>query len=67
MQDFEGYRIHSANINQDNAYSLLAEFDKIDFAYFTPASATDGVTPMDQTTQSRALVAAGLLDSLSRA
>jgi hypothetical protein len=35
VQDFEGYRIHVAGINQDPNYSLIAEYDKIDFAYYS--------------------------------
>ncbi|MBU0507767.1 hypothetical protein KKH27_02875, partial [bacterium] len=34
-QDFEGYRIHCGNINEDGYYSLLGEFDKVNFAYFS--------------------------------
>lgn len=35
QQDFEGYRIHWAAINEDGYYSLLGEYDKVDFAYFS--------------------------------
>lgn len=35
VQDFEGYKILWANVNQDNQYNLLAEFDRVDFAYFS--------------------------------
>lgn len=49
VQDFEGYRIHYADANQDDAYNLLAEFDRIDFAY---KSANDSVMtyPVTDTT-----------------
>ena len=51
QQDFEGYRIHVGNINQDGSYSLLAQFDKIDFAYYSdndslmsiPVESTEGL------------------------
>jgi hypothetical protein len=36
MQDFEGYRVHAANINQETEFDLLGQWDKIDFAYFGP-------------------------------
>lgn len=36
MQDFEGYRVHVSNINQETEFDLLGEWDKIDFAYFGP-------------------------------
>ena len=35
VQDFEGYRIHVGNINQEGSYSLLAQYDRIDFAYYS--------------------------------
>jgi hypothetical protein len=35
VQDFEGYRIHVGNINQEGSYSLLAQYDRCDFAYFS--------------------------------
>jgi hypothetical protein len=35
IQDFEGYRIHVGNMNQENSYSLLAQYDACDFAYFS--------------------------------
>jgi hypothetical protein len=35
IQDFEGYRVHVGNTNQENAFSLLAQFDACDFAYFS--------------------------------
>ncbi len=34
VQDFEGYRIWVSNTSQDNEYSLLEQFDNINFAYF---------------------------------
>jgi hypothetical protein len=43
VQDFEGYRIHVANTNQDPDFSLLAEFDRIDYAYY---SGTDSLMTM---------------------
>jgi hypothetical protein len=35
LQDFEGYRIHFANIDEDEDFSLEADYDKIDFAYYS--------------------------------
>lgn len=34
VQDFEGYRIHVGNYNQDQDFDLLLEVDVIDYAYF---------------------------------
>lgn len=34
VQDFEGYRIYVSNTNDSKDFSLLAEFDRIDWAYF---------------------------------
>lgn len=34
VQDFEGYRVWVGNRNFDEEYTLLAEIDKIDFAYY---------------------------------
>jgi hypothetical protein len=34
VQDFEGYRIWVSNTSFDSEYSLLAEFDNFNFAYF---------------------------------
>lgn len=36
VQDFEGYRVHRGNTPIDTSFSLLAEFDVIDFAWFSP-------------------------------
>ncbi len=35
IQDFEGYSIYMANESQENAYSLLAAYDRVDWAYFS--------------------------------
>ena len=35
QQDFEGYRIYVCNTGLENEYSLVDEFDKINFAYFS--------------------------------
>jgi hypothetical protein len=35
VQDFEGYKILWANVNQDDQYNLLLDVDRIDFAYFS--------------------------------
>lgn len=35
VQDFEGYRVYVANENQENAYGLLADYDRVDWAYFS--------------------------------
>ena len=35
QQDFEGYRIYVSNTGQETEYSFLAEFDKIDWSYYT--------------------------------
>ncbi len=34
-QDFEGYRIYVSNSGLENDYELLADFDVVDFAYFS--------------------------------
>ncbi|RJP80010.1 MAG: hypothetical protein C4524_04300 [Candidatus Zixiibacteriota bacterium] len=34
-QDFEGYRIYVSNTGLEYDYQLLAEFDKVDFAYYS--------------------------------
>ncbi len=35
VQDFEGYRIFVSNSGLEYDYQLLAEFDKVDFAYYS--------------------------------
>ncbi len=35
QQDFEGYRIYVSNTGMENEFSFLAEFDRIDFAYYS--------------------------------
>lgn len=35
IQDFEGYRIYVSNSGLENEFSLLAEFDRIDYAYYS--------------------------------
>jgi len=35
IHDFEGYRVYVANENHENAYSLLAVHDRVDWAYFS--------------------------------
>lgn len=39
VQDFEGYRIWVSNTSQDNEYSLLEQFDNVNFAYFDAGNA----------------------------
>jgi hypothetical protein len=34
LRDFEGYRVWVANDNLENSYSLLGEYDLVDYAYF---------------------------------
>lgn len=34
LRDFEGYRIWVGNDGRENSFSLLGEYDRIDFAYF---------------------------------
>lgn len=34
LRDFEGYRVWVANQNLENGYSLLGEYDLVDYAYF---------------------------------
>ena len=34
-QDFEGYRIYYSNSGLENDFSLVKEYDKVDFAYFS--------------------------------
>lgn len=38
LQDFEGYRIHVATVNQEDNFELLAQFDVEDYAYFADGS-----------------------------
>jgi hypothetical protein len=40
VQDFEGYRVYVSNSGLENDFSLVLDFDRIDFAYF---SATDSM------------------------
>lgn len=47
VQDFEGYRIHMATINLENNYELLAQFDRIDYAYFADGSDSMMTTPVE--------------------
>jgi hypothetical protein len=35
VQDFEGYRIYMSNTGLENDFSLLADFDNVDFGYFS--------------------------------
>ncbi len=35
IQDFEGYRIYVSNTGLENEFSLLSEFDRIDYAYYS--------------------------------
>jgi len=35
VQDFEGYRIYVSNSGLENDFHLLADFDRVDFAYFS--------------------------------
>ncbi len=35
VQDFEGYRIYVGNSNLEDQFSLVADFDKVDYAYFS--------------------------------
>ncbi len=35
VQDFEGYRIYVSNTGLEYDYELLAEFDRVDFAYYS--------------------------------
>jgi len=35
IQDFEGYRIYVSNSGLENDFSLVKEYDRIDFAYFS--------------------------------
>ena len=34
-QDFEGYRIYVSNSGLETEYELLAEYDVVDFAYYS--------------------------------
>lgn len=47
VQDFEGYRIYVANINEENAFSLLAEYDREDWAYFAKYNDSLVTVPQD--------------------
>ncbi len=47
VQDFEGYRVYVSNTNDAKDFSLLAEYDRVDWAYFaihTDSMATIPVT-----------------------
>ncbi len=35
QQDFEGYRVYVSNSGQETEFSFLAEFDKIDYSFYT--------------------------------
>jgi hypothetical protein len=35
QQDFEGYRLYVSNTGQETEFSFLAEFDKIDYSFYT--------------------------------
>ncbi len=35
QQDFEGYRVYVSNTGMENEFTFLAEFDKINYAYFS--------------------------------
>ncbi|MBZ0266386.1 hypothetical protein K8I28_17145 [bacterium] len=35
LQDFEGYRIYVSNTGLETEFSLVAEYDRIDFAYYS--------------------------------
>ncbi|MBL7190347.1 hypothetical protein ISS30_01530 [bacterium] len=35
QQDFEGYKIYMSNTGLENEYSLIDDFDRVDFAYFS--------------------------------
>jgi len=48
QQDFEGYRIHVATVNQENNFELVAQYDKIDFAYFADGTDSMMTVPVDQ-------------------
>jgi hypothetical protein len=50
VQDFEGYRIHAAGVNLENSFELLAQFDRIDFAYFSDESDSMMTIPVEDTT-----------------
>ncbi|MBK8129723.1 MAG: hypothetical protein IPK53_12765 [bacterium] len=47
-QDFEGYRIHVATVNQEQDFELVAQFDRIDFAYFADGTDSMMTIPVDQ-------------------
>ncbi len=49
-QDFEGYRIHMATVNQENNFELLAQYDRIDFAYFAVGTDSMMTVPVTDTT-----------------
>jgi hypothetical protein len=58
-RDFEGYRVWVADENLEDRYSLLAEYDRVDFAYFDsqgllrtrPDGRGLGVAPPDTTAE----------------
>ena len=36
IQDFEGYRVYVSNTGLENDYSFLAEYDRLDYSYYSP-------------------------------
>jgi len=50
IQDFEGYRIHVATVNQEQFFELKAQFDQIDFAYFSNDRDSMMTIPVTDTT-----------------
>jgi len=59
VQDFEGYRVYVGNSNLEEQFSLVADFDRVDYAYFSetdslvsfpdprPAGTGEGYAPPD--------------------
>jgi hypothetical protein len=62
VQDFEGYKILWANVNQDDQYNLLDEFDLVDFAYFSIDTDSMMTIPVNKAMYD-SLMAAGRGDS----
>lgn len=68
VQDFEGYSIHFGNVNLDNSFSLLATFDKIDYAYYGPNGAmlTIPVETMNPDTLPQTIVVNNVVGTLGK-
>ncbi len=51
VQDFEGYRVYVANTHEERAFSLLAQFDRKDWAYFATHNDSLATIPLEDPVQ----------------